>query len=186
MPAPNTTQMAITPVPPSIWWRPGSPSSSQPATRKPPTGVHIFLVKTARVCGSSAGSTYYCMHGSALCSMVCGQRPCQRLYGDKPAPMRPAKHALRPSICQITHVQILQAGHRDGGDRWYRAGVPGWASRSRGARRKGGSAPVCGRLAALFAVVAVFFLPFCQFSKRLVTHLRRISGRGHGGRGGEK
>lgn len=31
-----------------------------------------------------------------------------------------------------------------------------------------------------------FFSTFCQFSKRLVTHLRRVSGRGHGGERGRK
>lgn len=53
-------------------------------------------------------------------------------------------------------------------------------------RRKGGSAPVCGRLAALFAVF--FFRPSVSSpnDKRLVTHLRRISGRGHGGERGRK
>lgn len=183
MPAPNTQQMPAIPVPPSIWWRPGSPSSFATGNQETPNWRAYFFWCRQRVCGSFLSwidllHAWVCtLHGlwPAMSAAVWRQA----------APMRPGGECLASQHLS-NHPRSNPASHRDERIVGILRGVPGWASRSTGARRKGGSAPVCGRLAALFAVF--FFCPSVSSpnDKRLVTHLRRISGRGHGGERGRK
>lgn len=158
-----------------------------PRNRQPgnPQLACIFFWCRQRVCGSSAGSTYYCMHGSALCSMVCG-RPCQRLYGDKHAPMMEGCEACLASQHLSNHPRSNPSSRssRDGGSLAPCGGGPWLDEPLQGSKTKRWISSCLWPTGD--AVCSVFFSPFCQFSERLVTHLRRISGRGHGGERGRK
>lgn len=162
MPAPNTQQMPAIPVPPSIWWRPGSPSSFATGNQETPNWRAYFFWCRQRVCGSFLSwidllHAWVCTLHGLWAGHVSGCMETSRAneaWGGMPRIPTSVKSPTFKSFKQVIAMSgsLVSCGGSWLGEPLHGSKTKRWISSCLW--------PTGG------AVCSVFFSPFCQFSKR--------------------